>query len=85
MDSFFENEFFSDINFDHQSIAVAENSLPLKEVSEAPPETFLDKFLTVVKFIFLYIPGAMAIHFVGMSVYFFFLFEVNRVEFQVLI
>ena len=33
-DSFFENEFFHDIDFNHQQLAVAENSLPLKDVSD---------------------------------------------------
>lgn len=64
-DSFFENEFFSGINFDHRSIAVAENSLPLKEVSETQAETFPDKFLKAVKFIFFFIPGVFILNLTG--------------------
>jgi hypothetical protein len=44
---------------------VAENSLPLKEASQSEQETFPDKSLKAVKFIFLFIPGVILLDMIG--------------------
>ena len=74
LDSFFEEDFSN-----HQ-ISVFQNESVLEKNSNYRNEEFLDKFLTAIKFIFLYIPGAMTIHFVGMVIYFSILFNPGITE-----
>lgn len=68
IESFFEEDFSN-----HQ-ISVFQNENALENAANSQNEVFLDNVLSLVKLIFLYVPGAMAIHFVGMFIYFFILF-----------
>lgn len=74
LDSFFEEDFSN-----HQ-ISVFQNESALEKSSNYRNEEFLDKFLTAIKLIFLYVPGAMSIHFVGMVIYFSILFNPGLTE-----
>jgi hypothetical protein len=54
--------FFDDEAFPAGQIALGENAALQKNAATAGT-VFLDNFLTAIKFIFLYLPGATAIHF----------------------
>ena len=56
--------FMDDMEF--APIAVAENA-PAAAISSAPEAVFLDSLLAVVKWVFLFLPGAAAIHVVFMA------------------
>ena len=65
--------FFDEEDFTPNQMTISEES-SLQNNSSSEEASFLDKFLTVVKWIFLYFPGVSAIHFimVGMALLFFY-------------
>ncbi len=67
-DSHFEDDFVN------RQISVFQNESALEHTANFQTEAFLDKFLSTIKFIFLYIPGAMLLHLVGMFLKVFFLY-----------
>ncbi len=73
-ESFFADNFFAENNFENQSLAVNQAEVLLTNNAISRNEEFLDNFLSGIKLIFLYVPGAMMIHFIGMFIYFLILF-----------
>ena len=57
--------------FDNRQISVFQNEATLENLKTSNNEEHLDNFLSLIKLVFLYIPGAIMIHFVGMFSYFF--------------
>ena len=74
LESFFEDD------FENRQISVFQNETALEKVTNSQNENSLDNFLSLIKLIFIYIPGAMTIHFVGMVIYFYILFNPGVTE-----
>ncbi len=68
------DSFFDENDFSNQQTFIFKNESALENPTNSQNEIFLDKFLSAIKFIFLYVPGAMVIHFFGMFIYFYILF-----------
>jgi hypothetical protein len=64
----------------HQISPSGRNADP-ENITNRQNESFLNNLLSLVKLIFIYIPGAIAIHFVGMFPYFFILFGFDFSDF----
>jgi hypothetical protein len=62
-------DFFNQ-NCEQSDLVFRQNTDVLTIENESGNEEFLDKILTGIKLIFLYVPGAMAIHFVGVFIKF---------------
>lgn len=67
--TFFENRLFDENLFSSNQMLMHHGETALQSESPLANEEFLDKSLSAIKLIFLYIPGALAIHFVGMFAY----------------
>jgi hypothetical protein len=62
-------DFFNQ-SYEQSDLVFRQNTNVLTLENESNNEEFLDKILTGIKLIFLYVPGAMAIHFVGIFIKF---------------
>lgn len=74
------NSFFDENDFRNEPISIFQNESALEKTSNYRNEAFLDNFLSAIKLIFLYVPGTMVIHFVGMIIYFSILFNPGITE-----
>jgi hypothetical protein len=75
-------DFFNQ-NFEQNNLIYRQNSDILTLENSSDKEEFLDKLLIGIKLAFLYVPGAMAIHFVGIFIKFFVLYEDSMPNFAV--
>ncbi len=68
------DSFFGENDFANQQISVFQNESALENSANSQGEEFLDKFLSAIKLFFLYAPGAMLLHMVGMFIKVFILY-----------
>lgn len=54
---------FDKTNYEFNQISTQTFDPTLSETNSSMSEGFLDNFLTTIKFVFLYLPGTLAIHF----------------------
>lgn len=64
---------------DFQPISIRENVTPAT-VPAGPETVALDSFLSIVKWVFLFLPGASVLHFTMMALSLFFLYEPPTIE-----
>jgi len=67
-------DFYFENNFANRQISVSQNESALENIANFQTEVLLDGLLSAIKFIFLFIPGAMLLHLVGMFLKVFFLY-----------